>query len=295
MEIYQLKTFQMVAEEGHLTRAAKRLYISQPAVSAHIKMLEEELGVSLFFRTQKGMVLTHDGRQLKEKADKILAIAGDMMGYAAEQRSSLAGLLKIGINSDPEHLRIPELFSTMKARYPNLRLHLLQSMTGEVLNKLEEGELDAGFIYGENTSEKIFTIEVQRFKMVIAGPIAWKERLQDTDIKGLSEFPWILTPTDCPFHTITSQLFRKYGLQPSEAALVDEESIIMSMIRGGVGLSLVLEKDALQPECTNHVAIWDKEDLAMQLSFACLDVRRDDPKIQAVLDALDHIWSTTSP
>lgn len=61
MELYQLKTFTAVAEENHLTRAAERLNTSQPALSAHIKSLEAELGVTLFERTPKGMKLTPQG------------------------------------------------------------------------------------------------------------------------------------------------------------------------------------------------------------------------------------------
>ena len=61
MELYHLRTFVTVAEEGHLTRASERLFTSQPAVSAHIKALEEELGVTLFDRTPRGMQLTPAG------------------------------------------------------------------------------------------------------------------------------------------------------------------------------------------------------------------------------------------
>ena len=71
MELYQLRTFAAVAEEGHLTRAAERLHLSQPAVSGHIKALEQELDVRLFERTATGMVLTEPGRQLLGHANKV--------------------------------------------------------------------------------------------------------------------------------------------------------------------------------------------------------------------------------
>ena len=77
MELYHLKTFVTVAEEGHLTRAAERLFTSQPAISAHIKALEEELGVTLFERTPKGMQLSPAGAQLLAQAQRTLAAAGD--------------------------------------------------------------------------------------------------------------------------------------------------------------------------------------------------------------------------
>ena len=72
MELYQLKTFVVVAEEGHLTRASERLHASQPTVSAHIKALEEELETKLFSRTPKGMRLTEAGERLKGKAGAVL-------------------------------------------------------------------------------------------------------------------------------------------------------------------------------------------------------------------------------
>ena len=75
MELYQLRSFAVVAELGHLTRASERLHLSQPALSAQIKALEDELGVTLFERTPSGMVLTSAGRALLPEAEKVLAAA----------------------------------------------------------------------------------------------------------------------------------------------------------------------------------------------------------------------------
>ena len=75
MELYQLRSFAAVAEAGHLTRAAEKLHISQPALSAQIKALEDELGVALFDRTSSGMVLTASGQRLLAEAEKVLAAA----------------------------------------------------------------------------------------------------------------------------------------------------------------------------------------------------------------------------
>ena len=72
MELHQLRTFVAVAEEGHLTRAAERMFVSQPAVSSHVKALEAELGVALFDRTPKGMRLTREGERLLGRARRIV-------------------------------------------------------------------------------------------------------------------------------------------------------------------------------------------------------------------------------
>lgn len=291
MELYQLRTFKMVAEEGHLTRAAKRLHASQPAISAHIKALEDELGVMLFQRTPKGMILTADGQQLKDRAAEALAIVDEMVSQAGKLRETINGELRIGINSGAESLRIPELFSVMKSRHPNLRMHLLQCMTGEVLNRLEDDELDAGFIYGINSSEKIFAAELKNLDLVIAGPLGWRDRLQAAEPAELDRFPWIMTPADCPFHTVASQLFKTYDLHPAQVVLVDQEATIRSMIKAGTGISLLPEHD-IGPDEADSLTIWKKEPLSLTLSIACLNRRRDEPVLQALFSVLSRVWET---
>jgi len=82
MELYQLRTFAAVAETGHLTRAAERLHISQPAVSAQIKALEDKLEVRLFERGPAGMTLTRAGARLLEQAAKVIAAAEELRNLA---------------------------------------------------------------------------------------------------------------------------------------------------------------------------------------------------------------------
>lgn len=291
MELYQLRTFTMVAEEGHLTRAAKRLHASQPAISAHIKALEDELGVTLFQRTPKGMILTADGQSLKEHADRALAVVGEMVSHAGKLRETLTGELRIGINTGADSLRIPELFRVMKARHPHLTLHILQCMTGEVLNKLEDGLLDAGFMYGENSSEKIFGAELKNLELVIAGPIAWKDRLQDAEPADLGRFPWIMTPADCPFHNVAERLFKAHGLFPTQVVLIDQETAIKSMIKAGTGISLLPKEDVRRDGTQECYSVWKKERLSLTLSIACLKRRKDEPVLQALFSLLSDIWT----
>src|SRR5512139_2019619 len=101
MELYQLRTFATVAEEGHLTRASERLHLSQPAVSGHIKALEQELDVRLFDRAATGMVLTEAGRQLLSHALKVLSAADGVKRVAQQLHAEVTGVLHIGTVADP--------------------------------------------------------------------------------------------------------------------------------------------------------------------------------------------------
>jgi DNA-binding transcriptional LysR family regulator len=294
MELYQLKTFAMVAHEGNLTRASKRLHTSQPAVSAHIKALEDELGVSLFIRTPKGMVLTADGVRLREHADNVLSSVAEMEREAGQMRGVLRGTLRIGINAEPEMLRVTELFTDMRAQHPDLHIHLLHAMTGEVLNKLEADELDAGFMYGEIESERLFFTELQQLDMVVGGARHLQSAFDAASAHELGKYPWIITPEDCPFHTISSRFFRQHGFEPQHAALIDEESLIRVMVKNGMGLSMLLRQDAMTGPPEEHLAIWDKEKFRLQLSISCLQRRREEPMLQTLFSILSRIWEPAS-
>ena len=290
MELYQLRTFSMVADEGNLTRASKRLHTSQPAVSAHIKALEDELGVSLFIRTPKGMMLTADGVKLREHAGSVLSSVAEMEREAGQMRGVLRGTLRIGINAEPGMLQVAELFAEMRAQHPDLHLHFLQAMTGEVLNKLEENELDAGFMYGEVESERIFFTELRQLEMVVAGARHLQSEFDATSAQELGKYPWIITPQDCPFQAISSGFFRRHGFDPRHAALIVDESIIRVMVKNGVGLSLLLRQDAMAGTLEERLAVWDKEKLHLQLSIGCLQRRREEPMLQTLFSILSRIW-----
>ena len=97
MELYQLRTFAAVAEEGHLTRAAERLHISQPAVSGQIKALEQELDARLFERSSRGVALTEAGRVFLVHAKVVLADAERARHAVRESASLPSGEVALGL------------------------------------------------------------------------------------------------------------------------------------------------------------------------------------------------------
>ena len=124
MELYQLRSFAAIAELGQLTRAAEKLHVSQPAVSAQLKALEDKLGLALFERTATGMVLTVPGARLLLEAEKVLAAARDLQNVALSFKGELTGKASIGTLSDPKLTRIGEFMSDALARHPLLELEL---------------------------------------------------------------------------------------------------------------------------------------------------------------------------
>lgn len=291
MELYQLRTFLVIASQGNLTRAAKQLHASQPAVSAHIKGLEGELGVQLFQRTPKGMVLTEAGSRLQEHAKRVLETVEDMVNEATILRGVVQGDLRIGINTDPSTLRVTELFSRMRTQHPQLRIHLLQAMSGEVMEKMENDELDAGFIFGSPKQERLFSEQLQQLKLVVAGATTLTDQLTTQDAVQLGDYPWVTTPVDCPFHDISDSFFEKHGIKPDQVAVVDDENIIKSMVKNGAGLALLLQNDIHK---SDNLTVWDREGLSMDLGIVCLRRRKDEPMLQSLFATLQQIWCQKS-
>lgn len=129
MELYQLKSFLTIAHEKNLTRAAETLHLSQSALSSQIKLLEEELGVPLFSRTSRGMVITDQGRILMTHAQDVLEAAGQLQQRAEAMSRGITATISIGLNTDPGFLRISATNQRLNLLHKdtNVIFHLCQS------------------------------------------------------------------------------------------------------------------------------------------------------------------------
>jgi len=145
MDIYQLKTFVRVARSGSITRASEELFLSQPAVSAHIKSLEDELGMALFERNARGMALTTAGEQLLPKAELLLQMHQSLLADAKALRAGISGRLRLGSNRAPSAPLLGKLLTRLGETLPDVEIVLEYGSSAEILDSLDKGELDAGF------------------------------------------------------------------------------------------------------------------------------------------------------
>ena len=293
MELYQLKTFVMVAEEGHLTRSAERLHTSQPAVSAHIKALEEELGVALFKRTPKGMLLTHEGEILRQQALRALSTIDEIHYQANVLKDEVVGTVRLGLHIDPRFLRIDEFLSCMQKKYRKVDFHLLQQWSWEQPMNLKRGKLDAGFIYGTPEQSDITTISLRKFNIVVAGPAQWADKLTQAGWEEMAEMPWVWTPPECSFCKIAIKAFEKRNLKPFKVTIADQEPVVNLLVTSGVGLAFMIEEEALEAKAQGKVAIWDEVIDTVNLSFIFQKNREKDPLVQAVVESIKYVWGVT--
>jgi DNA-binding transcriptional LysR family regulator len=310
-DITSLKAFCTVAREGSVSRAAQRLHLTQPAVSLQIKALQERSALQLFTRTPKGLALTRDGAALLPQAEKVLAALQDFSQSARSLHSTLRGTLRIGTILDPEFTRLGEFLKHLVESAPQIDTELRQSMSGQVLGQLAQGDLDVGFylahaneltaqsnssnkatskVFIEFNATKLAAIELTQFTYRVLAPAGWGPQVQGRDWRALAALPWITTPPASAHHRLLSQVFSPLGILPKSAALVDQEASMLDLVRSGVGLSLVRDSIAMHESQTRGLVIADKVSLSCTLCFVHLAQRSDDIAISAALHALGHVW-----
>lgn len=291
MELYQLRTFITVAQEGHLTRASERLHTSQPSLSAHIKSLEEELGVTLFFRTPKGMTLTREGNALRDKAQAALATIDDLHKEAAAMKEKVAGTARIGFHIDPRYLKLDLFMSHMRRHYPELDFHLLQYWSWQQPEAFKKNMLDGGYMYGDPAIAELEAITLRQVKVVVVGPAQWKKKLEGADWNEVAQMPWIWTPPNCNFSRIAGEAFGRRNLTPNKVTTADQEPLINTLVSSGLGLALMIEEEARDAMADGRVFIWDQRMETIDLSFVYSRKRASDPMVKAIIEAVCKVWS----
>lgn len=293
MELYQLRGFVAVAELSHLTRAAERLHVSQPALSAQIKALEEDLGLELFERSSSGMSLTPAGHRLIGDARKLLSAAQTLRNQAQSLRGRVGGTARVGTVSDPEFIRLGDLMAAAVERHPLIEIELHHEVSGAAFQKVVSGALDASFYYGELDNERVAGLNLREISYRIVAPAGWSERIDGATWVQIAAEPWVMTPAISTHHQLASALFREHHIVPTKVVEVDDEFVVASLVVSGLGMALMREDLALEKVRAQDVCLWGDVRLSTTLKFLYLQEREQDPVIAALLDILRALWAAS--
>lgn len=291
MEIHQLKTLVTVAREGSITRAAERLYLSQPAVSAHIKAIEETLGLSLFERTPKGMSLTRDGQRLLVKAEQTLSVHREFIQEASSIKGRVSGKLHIGAGGNASTEILGQLLMRLSESYPGLEVVVHQYATSlDILNGIRDAHLDAGFYSEVGEPDAMLTaLEVSRFGIFLAAPAGLVSTVGPLDWNQLAVLPWICPTSGTCCGRAAERLFKEHMIQPKQIISIDSESVTRTLIAGGVGVGL-LHANAVNDVLSNgDVELLCEVQSTVRVLFAHLASRDQDPLLSAVHSLLSDM------
>jgi len=223
MDLRQLTTFLQVAELGSLSRAAERLRIAQPALSRQIRLLEEELKVTLFTRHGRGMVPTSAGELLRTRAAGILRQIEETRDELIEEGGAVRGRVVFGLPPTVGAVVATRLIERFLATHPEVRLRVVQAFSGYLLEWLQGGEIDIAVVYG-GTPAAVRARPLLVETLCLIAPAA----------RGLSAHQAI------PFAEVARERLVLPGPQHGLRQLVEAEAR-----RSGVTLDIAVEADDL--------------------------------------------------
>jgi DNA-binding transcriptional LysR family regulator len=294
MELYQLRTFARVAKLGSLTQAAECLHLSQPAASSQIKQLESEFGLALFERRPSGLVLTRAGQSLLPGIEKLLADADQVVTHAKSLSGKVTGPIKfaaVATLSDASLVRIGPMMKLIVQQYPDLNMEVQHRNSRGIYAGVGNGELDAGIALGSVKIPNVRRILLTEVRYRIVAAANRREDMRRVTWIQLASERWISAPKGGSHHQMMVQMFGRRRCQPNKVIEADNELMIDSMVREGIGLGLMQEDWAIAAEQEGRVVIVDKGRPRTFLQFLYSAGRERDPELRAILSVLRQVWS----
>lgn len=239
LKISQLRAFVAVADYGNFSLAALELGLSQSTVSHAIATLEEELGVILFFRSQKGATLTPIGEQVIQEAHQVLHLLEVMQQKANLEKGLQAGQVRVAcVRSIATHV-LPEVIARFREKFPKMSVVITEcDRYAEVEQALRENQADVGFTLLPTTTE-FDTRELFRDEFVALLPpksIAADESLSWEQLAG---YPMIVNIRSPQHNKTVEAHFLKFGQILKVDYEVREDSTILSMVKQGLGAAIM--------------------------------------------------------
>ncbi|MBU8906780.1 LysR family transcriptional regulator [Desertibacillus haloalkaliphilus] len=243
MEFRQLQFFLEVAKQESFTKAAKEQLVAQPAISKSIQNLENELGVYLFNRRDKRVVLTTEGKRFLSHAKAIQEQVEAAKLEMEEFRGFEKGEVTIGLPSMAGSYFFPNIIVDFKSIYPHLSLSIVEAGTKKIQAMIEEGEIDMGvIIIDEHTPHTLELLPFLSEEMVVCVPVTHKLANQATmTYEQLANEPLVLFKEGYYQRDIISEAGKKSNITPTVSLETNQISLTKSLTRKGLGITLFLK------------------------------------------------------
>lgn len=241
MDIKQLRYFSVIADEGQVSKAAKKLHMAQPPLSHHLKMLEQELGVTLMARNGRRMELTESGKVLLKRAQKILQYIDDTVQEVRETGQGLRGVLSIGaVKSGFSNLLGP--IRAFRAQYPLVKFLLREGDSYTIGEGVRNREIELGIVRLPLDLNGMNMIRLPKEPYVAVYPAQWQREVPaPLFLSDMKDWPLLLLHRINgvgQFEMIIEEC-RRHGLEPNVICECPDVVMLLSLVAEGVGASIV--------------------------------------------------------
>ena len=250
MDVKQQEYFAAIAEEGSITKAAKRLYISQPTLSQFLTKLESSLDIQLVIRgSNNTLALTDAGRLFYESSKKILEIRDDFENKLADLQDSAPSTLLIGNNLENAMVMLNDITSELTAKYPKLRVAFQYGNPYQLQDMAVTGELDMGFSCYNHKYPQLEYLDFPAYEMVLVlhkdHPLAYlgtdniHEGLQHIKLKKFEQEKFILIRSGTVTGDITREYCEQHGVSLNSCVETYNGSFALASVACGLGIGIL--------------------------------------------------------
>ena len=245
MNSRQLEYFLAVAHELNFTKAAESMYVSQTAVTQQIKALEEQLGVSLFERTKKKVVLTPAGKVFLQEASSILNRIDTAVERTKEASSGVIGSLEIGFSVGIGNTGLAEKIQAFNEKYPNIAMKFTNQSPSMLLKMLKNGDLDLVLMpmfeerYYQNVEVRRLSTERMSAVFPRTHVLAQKPYVTRADLKDENLILACTPESEIGEDKRIIETFWKLGYHPNVVAKIEDVETILLMLSANMGVTIL--------------------------------------------------------
>lgn len=240
----QLRYALAVRNERNFSRAAASLNVSQPSVSDQIRLLEDELGFSLFRRTGRGIELTQAGRSFLQEADRTMDHFASLADHAIQLRRGSEARFAIGLSSGVARYFTPSIMKRLKPLLSNIQLEVVTASGPQIQRLIQDRELDAGLlaeIGPMRLPQGLQRENLTRVEMSVFAPPDHRVARagKSLELADLVDEPLIMNEPSVGYGALVQSMFQQQGLTPNVVALAGSVNTTTTMIRSNVGLAIL--------------------------------------------------------
>ena len=270
MEFKQLEAFVAVVDYGSFSEAARKLYLTQPTISAHVRSLEEELHTKLILRTTKKTTITTRGYQLYDSAVRMLEIRNNLLeNFTGVQKH----MIDLAASTIPSSYLLPEILAAFGKTHPDIYFHSIQADSAESINRVLDGTVDLALV-GQNTrDETCVFLPFCQDELVIATPITNHYLgLQNKSVtfEDFIKDPIIIREKGSGTKKEMDLFLEQIGVTPNDlnviARMNDLEGIKKSIVNGLV-ISILSARSAIDLQKTKQILLFPLEESAHKRTF----------------------------
>lgn len=245
LNLHKLNIFATIAETGSFTAAADQLYLTQSAVSQHVRDLEAQLGTELFVRGRSGATLTPAGETLLGYVQRVLWLLAEAESAVTDVTHLSEGQLHLGATSTAAVYLLPQWVRNFRRDYPSLRVSLQTESADAIAQALLADQIDLGFVEGEwpetpSETQRLHHLPLQdsELHVVVGEDHPWRSR-DSLSVRELDKQLFITYSPRNPARTWTDEIFGRYDVSPLIVAEFDDPEAIKHAVMEGMEASIL--------------------------------------------------------